>query len=1261
MRRRTLTTTVIALVTVLVLAPLVAVWFLASTERGLATIARQLDRLERFGIHTEGVSGTLLGPLHIKRIEIDLQSAHVLIEDVTATLNGTALFWQTVDIRAMSVGSAQVQLKNAPDTPPNPEPPQFLPSFLRVVADRVTVARARLRLADGKSSYESSRLETALRMTSRELRINDVLLVMPQLGLRGELQLKAQRPLGLNSRINANLLSPRNKTLALTAQTRGDLENLQVSLRMLAPSIASVTATIKRKDDTWSISGDAASEDLSLAPWLETPPFSVRNAAFTFSASDRDSTLRGEALLPQVSTLPITLDATGSFAQRVLAITKSRVALKGTATEVNVAGSVKLLDDGPELDLTSQWKSLQWPLAGERPLIRSDGRARITGKEPFAFVITASAASERKELRIPAMQGEVAGSLSRAELLLQRYSIDTLGGNLHGDGRLVLQAPREWRVQVNAKDIDPQLIHAQFPGRVAFALVGQGQGVDSKARFKAQLQQLSGTLRSRTLTGHGTLERTAQGWAFDDVAAALGSARLAASGRWEQSLDIKMNFVADALKDLFPDAAGRVRFDGHAAGTIDAPAIAATLSADGFRYQDWTAASVIGKVDMHLGSAAQHSSFQITAQRAGTAGVMVQAIQISGDGTAQHNELQLTASARPSSQGYVPWSVKLAVAGKYEKGAWTGTLTTAEHSRNYGTQKITLQHPAALHVAADRISAEPVCLLFAEKPLCVQGFWNKEGQWSMHADGDDIPLQAFNADNEDDAHFTGSWGLHLNAAAESAKPWTADGRMNLNAATAAYKPLLAEVETFRIGTGEAVLHAAAEEITASLKLSSGDETALNASAHLDRKSTEAVMHMPLRAQLQGRTNQIQMLPVLIADIDRAAGSVDADMSISGTLAEPELAGSIKLHDGELDLYRINLALRAVQLTVQLASNQLMLDGEARAGEGTLAVNGTLAWTNNAPHGALNVKGDNLLIADLPEYRVVASPNIKFMVDGRKIDATGEIAIPSAKIQPVDLRGAKQVSADARLMNEARTDQNSGFSVHSEIKIVMGKDVEINAFGLQGQLGGNVSTTIGGQAAVGRGELSISNGKYEAYGQKLDITRGRLLFDETPLDDPGLDVVAERKMEAQSIKVGLNVRGTLHAPRVSFFSDPSMSQTRILSYLLVGTSVEDAQTAQTAGSTSTGSSLALQGGGYLASKIGERIGLQQVGVESDSTNNTSLVLGRFLSPRLFVSYGISLTESINTVKLRYTINDHWTLKTEHGGHQSADLEYTIEKD
>ncbi len=54
-----------------------------------------------------------------------------------------------------------------------------------------------------------------------------------------------------------------------------------------------------------------------------------------------------------------------------------------------------------------------------------------------------------------------------------------------------------------------------------------------------------------------------------------------------------------------------------------------------------------------------------------------------------------------------------------------------------------------------------------------------------------------------------------------------------------------------------------------------------------------------------------------------------------------------------------------------------------------------------------------------------------------------------------------------------------------------------------------------------------------------------------------------------------------------------------------------------------------------------------------------MFGKYLSTRLYVSYGISLAEAINTLKLRYTINDRWTIKFEAGKEASTDIVYTVE--
>jgi translocation and assembly module TamB len=142
-----------------------------------------------------------------------------------------------------------------------------------------------------------------------------------------------------------------------------------------------------------------------------------------------------------------------------------------------------------------------------------------------------------------------------------------------------------------------------------------------------------------------------------------------------------------------------------------------------------------------------------------------------------------------------------------------------------------------------------------------------------------------------------------------------------------------------------------------------------------------------------------------------------------------------------------------------------------------------------------------------------------------------------------------------------------------------------------------------------------------------------------------------------VVAGVNVRGTLLQPRLSFFSEPSLPQSQVVSLILAGGSLESAQNSRAAGA---GTELAAQGGAILAQQLGSRVGIEDVGLEQNLANETSLVLGKYLSPRLYVSYGVSLTESLNTLKLRYSLNDRWTVKTEMGEARGADLVYTIEK-
>jgi translocation and assembly module TamB len=218
-------------------------------------------------------------------------------------------------------------------------------------------------------------------------------------------------------------------------------------------------------------------------------------------------------------------------------------------------------------------------------------------------------------------------------------------------------------------------------------------------------------------------------------------------------------------------------------------------------------------------------------------------------------------------------------------------------------------------------------------------------------------------------------------------------------------------------------------------------------------------------------------------------------------------------------------------------------------------------------------------------------------------------------------------------------------------------VNINALGLTAKLGGSIALrTDESQISRGQGELNVVSGKYAALGRQLDVQRGRLIFNNGPMGDPGIDLRAQKVFP--DVTAGVNVRGSLRAPRMTFFSEPAIPQSQIASLILAGGSLESVQSSSTPGAARN--DLLAQGGAILAQQFGSRVGIQDVSLESNSfaQNQTSLVLGRYLSPHIYISYGISLAEALNTLKLRYTIGDNWTIKTEAGQERSADIVFTV---
>lgn len=1257
MKRKVIITS-LSVLGVLLIASVGAWRYFFHTSAGVEFILARLDGIKGMRIVAQEVSGTLAGPLRVKHFELDEKHVHVVADDIELQLTPAALLAQIIRAKYVRVGSSTVTVKAFVDEQSD-KPMRFLPTWLHVSVGNLDVKTARVILQNGTVIDATNVVaDKEISVSSREVEIENVIATSPYAQVQGNVSILAQKPIGLKGRALA-ITAVKNPEWKIEVDADGNIDTLQVSARLVAPSAVTFNGALTRVDSIWRLQGDASSELFALNPWLSNPPLSLTHVDLDIDATLQNITAKGVVTIPEFDTLPMNVNATGKVVKEGVFIDQAELRLAKSDAVVNAQVNITRRQDEAHvtkswIDGKFDWRNLSWPL--RNGVVQSPvGKGTLVGSQPYQVHAEADITNNKVATKQKA-HVVASGVLSDRAITIEKYTIDALTGSARGKGTLEFAGKRAWSVEANATHINPEFINSAMPGIIDLQLSATGSGFEGD-EFAAKIGELHGTLRNQKIRVQGNLGHAADGWFAKAFTAAYGDNRVALDGQFGRVNNLTWQLDVPRIAQIFSGIEGEVHSKGVVHGERAVPQLRGELTAKQLRMGQWHADTLYIKADVDVRRQAE-SSLQIAAQTIGFDVFILDTMHLVGNGTDVAHQLQLTATAPAEKYESVP-TLDWQAHGSYTNKVWRGGFGTIKFSDHYGRTP-TLTLPDAVAVLSDgQANVQQWCLNLADKKLCIDGDWNRKTGWRVAMLSDELELNIFDTLLGDKTQLEGRWQLSGKVIANNDAPPIGDAHLRIADAVVLYEAVENAQERVQIGTGRVDVNATTQQLDGSLGFAMRGTTKIDAGLQINRLPDIPLTQAPLTGSLQATTSDANVLPLFFADLDHAAGSLQANLNANGSLANPLFRGRIQLQNGELDLYRYNLAMRSMGATMDIADNRIDFNASSRLGQGTLNAQGQLLWQDSKAKGSLRLQGADLLVADLPEYRVVASPNLLFSIDGKRIDASGDVVIPSAHLQPVDLRGAVQRSPDARLVGMQPADEQAEYEVHSDINVRLGDDVQLNTFGLQGKLVGAVNTsTDPGEPATGKGELRVQSGRYQAYGQDLEIERGRLLFESSPLDNPGLDILAIRRIEEQ--KVGVNVRGTLRVPRLSFYSDPSLTQSQTVAYLLTGKAIEDMRTQDAAAVGNESNALALQGGGLLASQLGRRIGLEAVSVESKGLNDTSLVLGKFLSPRLFVSYGISLTESINTLKARYSLSDRWLLKVESGQNQSGDVEFRIER-
>jgi translocation and assembly module TamB len=1235
---------------------LFAGWLL-STEAGLHFTLKRLETLSAVSITTQGARGTIDGPLSFDSIVIDHEALRIEARDVRLAPELAGLLSRTISMARVDAGAVTVTLRRREPQPPSQ--PHFMPRLLRLVVRAIDLRQVELVLANGQR-FAAASIEGVLEVDRWTLGAPRIAVSDPAGRLAGALTLRATRPLGLRGSLAGHWRLPDDRDYRFSGTVRGNLDRLGTSMKLVQPARLSFDGNALGLTETPRLVGTVRAIGFDGSPWVPQGRFPKVSGSIALDAGRDSIGVDGTLTSEMLGGEPLRVQGGGTWKAKVIDVATLRAWLPRSEASFTTAGTIDFAPESPVLALTGEWSKLRWPLTGERIVESALGAYRIGGSLPYAFEIKA----ETRGPAIPKAAWHATGLVDRSTLTIDAADAFVLNGRVRATGRLGWTGDQPWRITANGRALDLRELRPDLEGRINVEGTIEGRGFGAAAPWTARIDAASGTLLGRPLTARGEIAHRDGEFELRGVRAANADSYARVDGRYGRTMDLTWDADLRSLALIDPGLSGRLVAEGRAQGTRARPSIVAEAKLTGLRRGDLVIGSAEARVDVDLGDE-RPSMIDVFARNLDTGALGFDRLHLRVEGRTSEHELDFELVSPGDERGrFAGFLARVAARGALaaDQRAWSGELIATEFV--YPDGSATLLQPAAIEISREAARAAPICLETGEARLCAEGEWAASPErWRMIYSAQDWPLKRLLTSLLGWREFDGMLQASGWIGKEPGQDWLGATTVLLDQTTLDIPRNKFRTERVRLGGGRLDVFAETEQIRTNLALSVGEHTQIEGEVRAERLPGAQMTEYPVTGRIHGGAAGLTALPLFVPEIDRSAGSLAAELTVGGTLGQPRFNGEFKVRDGRFELYRTNFVLSETQLNGRFAGDEFTFDGRGTTAGGAVTLEGRFRWPEGVMTGSMQLSGERLLVADTPEYRIVASPDLTLAAGPDGYLVTGKVDIPSAKIAPKDLTTSVSTSPDERIVGIDTEDESPSTleRVRSRIDVVLGDDVRVDSYGLKARLGGAVTVlTQPNDVARGRGAIHVVEGEYKAFGQDVRIARGRLSYDDTPLSQPTLDLVAERRIEAEDVTVAVNVRGQLDAPFISVTSDPSMSSNEALSYLLTGHSINTLQSGEVQAVDSAAQNLAVSGGGLLLGTIGSRLGLDEVAVERSGVDDTAVVLGKYLSPRLFVSYGISIAEAINTIKLRYTLNEKWSLKSEAGLDQSADIEYRIER-
>ncbi len=1236
--RRILKWTGIVLLALLLLASASLYW-LAGTESGARfALARAVASMQG-RLSVDRSSGRLVGPLTLEGVHyidkdtgVDAKLGRAYVD-----LKPLSLLSRVVHVTDLQADDVTLSLTTVP--PPaeaEPSQPFSLVAPIDILADHVRFRRVAI-THDEQPVFAFDSLELGAEWTHKGAAVRQLALRAPEgtLDLSGAVSALGGHPGDGQSEFR---WKTGDVTVAGTLKAKGDGKQATLDLVLAEPTPATVQAVLTQAGDLpWSAKIDVPRFD----PNTIRKDAGVQSLAVSLEGSgdrshgDIKATLDLNEHRVLLEPLRFALD------DKQLKIEALTLKSPEAAGSLDASGEVQLDAEPVSANLALDWKGVELPADLVGQALATHGTLGFDGSaERFHAGGTFS-------IGPPGQLADLALDVDGTPqtITLKQLALKQKKGGLDAQGTITLQPTVGWKLSATAKQLDPGAFAADWPGALDFDLASDGKLTDKGPDATIRLGTLAGTLRKRAISGKADLRIQPEFVIDGTLSLASGKSRIDVAGRGaEQRTDATIKLAIATLGDWMPDAGGALNADVRVQGQWPQLAIAGTANGSRLAVGDSRIGSL--KLDANLRDLDKpQGTVKLAAAQVSAGGLAFDSLDLDASGDQAAHELALTAQGSPLS-------TVLALSGSAkDDGRWNGTLRTLDLDIK-DAPKLALEHPATLAWDGKQFNAGDLCLAGGGPRLCLSGNGGADGALAARYRIEQLPLALIAKLAAADAPFKVDGFLGGNGDIRR----DANGALNGTATIASEQGRV----IYPDNAANPLLSWSGFAVDAQL---SPQSTRATVRATLDHDGTldgEVMLGgAPGTAQaLSGRIdlalNSLAFVEMLTSEVANVKGRAAANYTLGGTTAAPQVTGALTLKEFATEIPAAGLKLHDGDIAVRSADTEhFSVDGTLKSGDGTLKIAGSGGTGATSPLH-VTIQGENFLAADIPAAKVLISPDLTINRDAERLSVGGSVGIPKTRVDLSKLPGGgvASTSPDVVIVDAEKAEPGKPLPVVVGVTVKLGDDVKLAGFGLDGSIGGELRVDQrAGRAPTGTGTLNVG-GTYKAYGQDLSIESGRLLFAGTALDNPGLDIRAVRTILGPSqglgedtIKAGLMVRGTALVPVLTVFSQPAMEQSDALSYIMTGKPLSGLKSGEGDMVGTAARALGSAGGDLLAKGIGARLGVDAGVSDSSALGGSAFTVGKYLSPKLYLSYGVGLFTPGEVITLRYLFNKRFNFEAQ----------------